>query len=332
MKEDIELQINRFYCLWLNEKMSLYKKSIRTIEGLLSDEFQRNLLNACFQNLEEESNPLCFNNFAYSMRELAIHILDDLAPNDEVKECSWYDEKKSHKGKPSRKQKVKYAIQGVLSDVFVDKKIMCLKEIDDTTNKIASSFSILNKYTHVTEKTFDISKKEKDEKAKEVIDSFVSLYALIQEYKNKIIYNVEHFITDDIYEQAIYETLGAIDELATHHSIESVYVNDISIEKIKEDLIVMDVTGDIDVILQWGSNGDLRRGDGHERETSFSFDCIVSVEISESDYSDIKVGVIRVDTDEYFGETDGSFDKMIKKDIERATKGEIDEWRDCCYY
>ena len=51
--------------------------------------FERNLVRACFDNLEA-TGPLRFNNFAYSLRELLRHVFHRLAPDMSVKKCCWY--------------------------------------------------------------------------------------------------------------------------------------------------------------------------------------------------------------------------------------------------
>ncbi|MBK8625434.1 MAG: hypothetical protein IPN86_07690 [Saprospiraceae bacterium] len=42
------------------------------------------LFDAAIDNLNASENKLCYNNFAYSMRELSRHILKDLSPDDKV--------------------------------------------------------------------------------------------------------------------------------------------------------------------------------------------------------------------------------------------------------
>lgn len=61
-----------------------------------------------------------------------------------------------------------------------------------------------------------------------------------------------------------------LDELSTHTSIESVTVNSINImELIDERSIALNGLGDIEVELQYGSNGDLKHGNGHVTNVTF---------------------------------------------------------------
>lgn len=299
------------------------KRAIAEIESLLSNEFQKELLKASFRNLEDDKNALSFNNFAYSIRELARHILDSLAPVDDVMKCDWFNIKEAHKDKPTRKQKVKYAIQGVLKDEFVDKQIIPLSDIKDAQDDIIQSIDMLSKYTHINEDTFDISLDEKDEKSNQVIESFISFATLIWDCRENVEKRTEEFIEFNIFEAAIYEVIDDIDILATHHNIEEVNVNSATLKHIKEDEITYEIGGTLEVRLQWGSDGDMRRGDGHEVYESFFFSCIANVQLGASDYSHIYISNVKVDTDEYWGIeelTDEEVDRLVDIEIEKEEK------------
>ncbi|MCE7072162.1 hypothetical protein LZG74_17730 [Dyadobacter sp. CY327] len=92
------------------------------LEGLLSSDFQRELLKASLDNLFDHSNKLRFNNFAFSMRELSRHILHSRAPDSDVMSCTWYVEpKEKGQAKITRKQRIQYIIYGGLNPDFVDR-------------------------------------------------------------------------------------------------------------------------------------------------------------------------------------------------------------------
>lgn len=56
----------------------------------LSDPFDIQILEAAFRNLDDISNPIKFNNFAYVLRELVNRVIDQLAPNKEVIAAKWW--------------------------------------------------------------------------------------------------------------------------------------------------------------------------------------------------------------------------------------------------
>jgi hypothetical protein len=73
------------------------------------------------------------------------------------------------------------------------------------------------------------------------------------------------------------ETILEVDELATHHYIQEIYVADTTVHAIGPETITYRSTGSIDVILQFGSNSDVARGDGAELEQSFPFSCDIEI-------------------------------------------------------
>lgn len=82
-------------------------------------------------------------------------------------------------------------------------------------------------------------------------------------------------IADQIEEEAtdafIRETIGAIDELATHHSIDAVEVNDAAVVALGPKDLKYEVSGRLSVTLQWGSGSDLSRDMGATSTESFPF-------------------------------------------------------------
>src|SRR3546814_14972169 len=56
----------------------------------LATDFQRKLLAATMQSIQDVSNPLRLNNFSASFRELFRHVLVKLAPDDQVIATSWF--------------------------------------------------------------------------------------------------------------------------------------------------------------------------------------------------------------------------------------------------
>jgi hypothetical protein len=77
------------------------------------------------------------------------------------------------------------------------------------------------------------------------------------------------------------ETIQTIDELASHHSIEEIYIDDIEAVKIDAHFVWHRATGPIGAELQWGSNSDLRRGDGATLNHSFPFICDIPASVND---------------------------------------------------
>jgi len=77
------------------------------------------------------------------------------------------------------------------------------------------------------------------------------------------------------------ETLQVVDELASHYSLEEVYVDNAKVLRIGAETITYRASGSVNVILQRGSNSDLRRGDGAELSETFPAISDITVPIDD---------------------------------------------------
>ncbi|MGG4692747.1 hypothetical protein ACLPD9_11895, partial [Proteus mirabilis] len=92
-------------------------------QKVLATEFEKELFIASLRNYCSHGNPLRFHNFAFSMRELVLSIIERKAPNDKVKTTNWY-EVESDKFEVTRRQKLKFCAQGYLSDDFFNEEVL----------------------------------------------------------------------------------------------------------------------------------------------------------------------------------------------------------------
>lgn len=95
-----------------------------------------------------------------------------------------------------------------------------------------------------------------------------------------------------------------LDMLSTHTSIEmisSIEIHDLIIHQDNEINIIGQ--GIVDVELQFGSDGDQRRGDGHKTYDSFPFDFDLYLSYDSNKKLEINEGgTLEIDTDSYYGE------------------------------
>ena len=131
---------------------------IKQFESLLATDFERELFKAALRNYCSHGNPLRFHNFAFSMRELVLHIIDRKAPDSKVKAASWY-EPESDKFAVTRRQKLKYCAQGFLSDGYLSD--YALDDLNQSIKDYLKEFNFFNKYTHITEKHFKACRRKK---------------------------------------------------------------------------------------------------------------------------------------------------------------------------
>lgn len=268
----------------------------------MNTSFEKELCIAAFDNLKVV-NKLRFNNFAYSIRELSRHILYRLAPDKDIKLCTWYKPSKNKNDDIviSRADRINYAIHGGFDNNVL--AAMGLKSsIEQARKTMLDSIDALNKYTHVNENTFDVPELEVETLVDNVIGSFNEFVDVMTNIRRKVISHLENEINHEILITTLYETYSEIDILSTHSSIENYYIDSILVDDITSQDVSFTINGTVDVRLQYGSDGDQRRDDGYVTNMSFPFRADVSAEIKTSLKRFHLDGDIHfeVDTDEYY--------------------------------
>src|SRR5581483_3789166 len=241
------------------------------IEERLVTEFEKALFRAALENLEDKHNPLRFNNFAYACRELVRHILARLAPDEQVLRCSWYKNETDRNNGISRKQRVYYAVQGGLPDGYLKDKLRVT--IDEMHFELRAAIDRLHKYTHIEESTYGVSDEVVDSNVEQTLQAVDGLFQAIDESRRALVDKLWQHVDSSVFTATLSETIQAIDELATHHSIDEVHTDKVTVVGIDSDCIYFRAVGSIACELQWGSNSDRRRGDGAVLSQTFPFEC-----------------------------------------------------------
>lgn len=249
---------------------------------LIKTQFEQELCEAAFDNLQTKSK-LRSNNFAYSIRELSRHILHRLSPSDDVQRCSWYKPTKNEKGEIviTRADRINYAIYGGFDNNALS--TMGLNGyIDNARKNLLASIDSLSKYTHINKDTFDVSDSETSELVNNVIGSFNGFVDCMNDIRQQVVACLEAEINQEILSATIYETYSDIDILSTHSSIENYCIDSITVDDITSQEVVLKVSGSVDVRLQYGSDGDQRRGDGYVTNMDIPYEASVSADIKAS--------------------------------------------------
>lgn len=252
---------------------------INKIKNKLRDEFQVELFEASIQNLVDKTNKLRYNNFAYSIRELSRHFLNSLSPDEKVMACSWFKPETENK-KPSRAQRIKYAIQGGLEDIIIEEWGFWIEDQVDQINTTKKAIDSLSKYTHINQDVFNIPESEIQRNTSLVLNAFEKIIDTIDEYRELIINLLDGRIEGQMVGSIISNFFENIDTLAPHHSIDSCEVIDYDVFEINENEIVVKVFGNISTTLEYGSRKERREGDGLDISVNFPFETVIRYEIS----------------------------------------------------
>lgn len=276
------------------------------------DKFELDLYEAAVHNLADPNSKLRFNNFAYAMRELSRHALHRLAPSERVLKCSWYKNLTQDANGITRMQRAIYATQGGLSDKFVRDTLNV--DPSDAHKSLRDAIDRLSRYTHVEKEVFDLSADTVDKLASEITNAFSGFAAVIRDCRSLIIEGLEEAIHESTVNEVLSDSLLAVDEIATHFSLEEVYVDSAEVTDITHDTIHLLARGNLGVTLQWGSNSDIRRGEGAELDESFPFTCELTCTVSDdlsSEDLEVLEDSLMVDTREWYGADDGEVEYIV---------------------
>lgn len=227
---------------------------IQDFQSLLVTDFEKQLFVASLRNYASHGNPLRFHNFAFSMRELVLHVIQRKAPPKKVKNATWY-ERESDKHEVSRRQQLKYCAQSNISDEYLGDAV--LEHLNESISEFLSEFNFFNKYTHITEKYFDVSPQSFFQEAKAVIAIAQGSLNQLEDLERIVIAALEEKVHDSV----IYTAVGTIPEslstLANHVYIDYTDVDEIECTGIDDEFIYIEVQGNVYVTQEYGPKDDL---------------------------------------------------------------------------
>lgn len=277
----------------------MFQELTESISNRLEKDFHKEILISSIEILKSPNITTKFSNFATNLRELTRELFHTLAPDEEVKNCEWY-EKETSEGTSdiTRVQRMIYAIKGGLSNEFIENEL----EIDFEKQiiKFKKVISILNKYTHINEKVYYREEKTGYEMVKNTLVALDHFLATIEHTRIMIISELETNIYDSVSSALSEDVINEIDILATHYWVEGVWVNDIDITHITSRYIDVDVTGSVDIHHQYGSDGDFRRGNGVRNESSYPLYLTIKLDIDDPLEVNINPDDITVDNSSFF--------------------------------
>lgn len=263
------------------------------LRSKLIDDFSAQVLIGALRVVADQKNPIRLNLFAAAIRELFGHTLHTLAPHANVTKCEWFKPDPQTNG-PTRRQRAKYATQGGLSDDYIEEIGVDVMHLHDAAIEAVKDMS---KYTHVRPNTIVDDSHEIDAFVDGAMHALLDLFKSFDECRSEVLDTLSEKIDDKAMDALIFETIVNVDALASHHSIEEVYVAQARVVALTHDTIYFKVTGTLAVELQWGSNSDLRRGDGATLDESFPFEVTMQSPIDDIlEFYDVEYGV---DTSEW---------------------------------
>lgn len=265
-----------------------------SISSALDVSFELPLFNAALVNLNDQDNVLRYSNFAYAIRELTRHVFARLAPDEDVRKCAWYTDQSHDLSRSiTRKQRAIYATQGGLSHEFVHDSLNL--DVAPVHKTLVEEINRLSKATHIEPHALSLSTARIDQYAADLLTALHHFLLSIEKCRAKVALEIDGLVDDAVVDEALRETIIEIDELASHHYVEEIYVDNYHVHHIDHQSIHIAANGTVQCELQYGSNSDLRRGDGAVLPQAFSFECELLCPVNDPRDVVASEGSLRVD-------------------------------------
>jgi hypothetical protein len=255
-----------------------FAKELKALRRHIEDKFSRIVLDGAQHALADIENPLRLNFFSTAMRILFEHTMDIYAPEADVIRAEWFRSERDG-GSPTRWQRVRFAIQGGFSEAFITHQL----GVDATPirARLLGAINEMSKHVHGRAETVIRVRTDQDNVIQRTSNAMLEFLTIMHECRNAILEPLAEKLDEAAIDALLNETIQSVDELASHHSLDEVDVEDIRVASIGVDTIRYRVSGSVEVILQWGSNSDVRRGDGAEIGQSFPFHCDFELPLNE---------------------------------------------------
>lgn len=264
------------------------------IESYLDTDFEKKLFLASVAYLKNENDPLRLNSFAYSLRELIRNVFEHRAPEEKLKTCTWFKQETDN-GKPSRRQRYIYSVQGGLSQNFVKDELGI--DVLEPWKEIKKTIDSLSKFTHVTDETFDIPNKECERRSEEALDILLSIFNMIEDIRNALQHELASHIGNELMSTFVSNSMPDIDVLSNQSYVEHSEVTKYELIEIDNLELTFRGEGSAYVSQNYGK-GD----DACEINEEYPFEFTGSSTVTKPYDLSIPPECISIDVNSWFGE------------------------------
>ncbi len=250
-------------------------------------------------NLEDLKNPLRATNFSNAFRELIRHVLDSLAPGKEITNCKWFKPDPTSRDGFTRRDRIHYVIHGGLLPDFAEEELDI--DVSGEAQTLLAAIGKLNKFVHVNEDIFDVDAVLVAEVSEGAIGALADVLACAEGCRSNLCRLLEDRVHTAVLQEVLRETINDIDIVATHHIVEGVGVEEVRVRGLTGSQITLAVSGYVEVELQWGSGGDMSRGDGATMDETFPLTCEFTSSVRTPDEFELSPDSLQVDNSSWFG-------------------------------
>jgi hypothetical protein len=256
------------------ERMNLAANELtHRVRGHFKLDFQREIFDAAVNSFDHEASPRRLKNFASALRKLGRIWLEQLAPNEKIRACEWFEQNTDlHEENGVTR---KYAVQRELHDEFVLEYLHI--DVQSTVKECLALIDELSKYGR-----FDIPAKTVELEAIRALETFDQLSGLIQERHASLMSSVADAAkealppTDELFGEFDEE----LDPLSTHLSGGDVHFDSLTILSIDPERILYQGRGRVYARLRYGS-GSVARDQEAAIHDVYPFECSLEADTGD---------------------------------------------------
>ncbi|MBN8707834.1 MAG: hypothetical protein BGO12_13445 [Verrucomicrobia bacterium 61-8] len=288
----------------LRRHLATHKEELLSLEQRLTSRLStysphlQTILHGSLESFRDSANPARFVNTGNLLRELQREFLAVVAPDNEVKKAPWFVADPTSKSGVTRRHRIEYAIFGNLTKAKFPKAFA--EQADQTASELLKDIGKLSELTHVTEAVLEKTYAEATPLFTAVMQRFLLLIAAIESSRMLVQEDIAAELQshlDDIFTGDFFDELDCLSSHTRPQGVSDVEVTEVTFD---EDWIDFGGNGSVDCELQYGSDGDVRRGDGVEWVNSFPFTFAGRVPIADLAAIEIDRESISIDTSSFF--------------------------------
>jgi hypothetical protein len=261
------------------------------------DAFLRTVLSGCIRVARDKDNPIRGNLVAAGLREAVGHVLHGLSPDAQVRNCCWFVQATDTKT-VTRNQRASFIIKAGLPDDFV-RDILRI-DVKAYAADLIEMMNRLNASTHVRPDTILVKAGRIREMMMDVSSGLLALLDAADESRREVTRAVGAAMQDAVFMNLISESIGELDELSTHTSVDGHEIDTIEVTRLDALVIAYRVTGIVEVDLQYGSGSDMANDIGFRSDDSYPYEATVTGSASDPMTLDADDVQINVDTRSFY--------------------------------
>jgi hypothetical protein len=279
---------------------TLHQKNLEALKQRLAQHptHLQTILDGAVVSFADASNPLRFSNTANGFRELLRELFASLSSDQNIKACSWFTPDSSSQTGVTRRHRTQFAVYSYLDPQHFPTDFV--SGIDTLATQIGKQVGELSAFTHITKASLATPEQTAIASFDSTLGLFLGLFDAIDSARKHLRDALQIELQERLSDIFTSDFFDELDILSSHTRPQDAEDVEVKIDEIGEEMITFSGTGSVLCDLQYGSDGDCRRGDGLEVSDSYPF--IFSGEARTANPREVTVdrGDISVDTSSFY--------------------------------